>query len=152
MVISGLASWFDLVDLAIPWLVPTTAIVSCSKQHMWGTRQKYRKRVCRERKDLTENGNSVPRTGGLCLERVVFCRERVIRFPGVVGPTHVIFLNLNRRLQVKWSKPRSIVCSGRVWARNRQWIASTCGVLSMIVSRTFFEDEYYYRPSDEMWN
>ena len=25
----------------------------------------------------------MPRTGGLCLKRVVFCRERAIRFPGV---------------------------------------------------------------------
>ena len=31
------------------------------------------------------------RTGGLCLERVVFCRERAIRFPGVI----LVSWNLN---------------------------------------------------------
>ena len=67
MVISGLGLWFDLVDLAIPWLVPTTAILSFSKQHMWGTRQKYRKRLC----DCAVNGRIKPRTGIVCGERVV---------------------------------------------------------------------------------
>ena len=36
-----------------------------------------------ERADFTENGCFLPRTGGLCQERVDFCRERAIRFPGV---------------------------------------------------------------------
>ena len=40
-----------------------------------------------ERADFTENGCFLPRTGCLCRERVDFCRERAIKFPGVTIDT-----------------------------------------------------------------
>ena len=84
MVISGLGLWFDLVDLAIPWLVPTTAIVYCSKQHIWGTRQNTENGGC----DCAVNGRIKPRTGIVCGERVVcawngccFAENGLLGFP-----------------------------------------------------------------------
>ena len=49
-----------------------------------------------ERVDFTENGCFLPITGGLCRERVDFCRERAIRFPGVMvnGSTYRILQTL----------------------------------------------------------
>ena len=46
----------------------------------------------------------MPRTGGLCLKRVVFCRERAIGFPGVnVGIP---------MLKIRWSHHRLIFNMG----------------------------------------
>ena len=73
-------------------------------------------RLCREREDLTENGNSAPITGGLCLKRVVFCRERAIRFPGV----RWVLTNLSKRGRA---------CAYLVWYQEKVQMADISGTI-----------------------